>query len=344
MRRLCLALSMTVVLLSSPSFADTTPDYLKTLLQREQELKAAIPSGGEAAIFNLIEFYLERPQQGEYNVYPAQGNYRDIFAAHCWHQQLSGTEEAIMANKAGYAVLSDLVEREYYDAFALMARAPRYAHENTEALQTKQQQRWGKGYNDPLFLANQSWQQSMPELSQVPLRGMQDIPAAIEQLRQIGDSKPERPEPWAFMAQLSQMAGDQQAAMRYADEALLRYPNHYLANGIKAALQVAQYKRGHACDLEVVWQRLLQADEANVQSMLMVDYLSQFYNSSQLPHRLRDFDRQLKMRDDHDSAFQNPDLVDMVTKLGGRPWLTPEELAKVKQLRATIAQALSRQP
>ena len=91
-------------------------------------------------------------------------------------------------------------------------------------------------------------------------------------------------------------------------------------------------------------QKIRYADEANIQSMLMVDYLSQFYNSSQLPHRLQEFDGQLKVRDDHDSAFQDPDLRALAMKICARPWLTPEELAKVQQLRATIEQTLSGQP
>lgn len=316
---------------------------LQALLEREHQLKQATKSAGDAAILNLIEFYLEQPQPNEQQIYPTGDRYRDLFAAHCWRQQLSATEQSLATHRTAYQVIDDILVRERFDDFALMPRRLDLYADDSDAIQMRWRERWGPAADDPHFLANQSWQQSMPELSNIPLASVNDIANAINQAEQLSVAHPTRPEPLAYMAQLSQMQGNAQAALNYADQALQRSPIHYLANSIKAAVEVTKYNRGHRCDLEVVWQRLIQADEANIESVLVLQSLAEFYNQSPVPHRLHEFDALLAIRDDHDSAFSNPNLADTIKKVGGRPWLTADELARVQKFRATIQQALNKQ-
>src|SRR5690554_2551669 len=97
----------------------------------------------------------------------------------------------------------------------------------------------------------------------IQITSFEDIDKAISSAEAISVDHPQRPEPYAYVAQMYLAKGNLAAAKEHANTALRHFPGYYLGHQILARIELEQLGQAYTCDSAIAWQRLLQADNYN---------------------------------------------------------------------------------
>lgn len=211
----------------------------------------------------------------------------------------------------------------------------------------KRQNGWGAGANDQFGVRNRALHESLPETGPILFQLAQDrnIDAAIGRAESLDWA---RPETHALIAQLRLMAGDMAGAEEAANMALQRYRGHYGAHAVLAQIEYGRLRSSHACDSALPWQRLVQADRHNEESILVLQTLLEFYDLQPDPQRLESLRSRVHARvwyhersaEERAAAAETARSGDVRIALYP-PYLNDAQLTELRNLLAQIDQALA---
>lgn len=306
------------------------------------ELKQATVAGDGAAAADLITALLETvPSRMTGNTPNA-----NLFAAQCWWQ-LSRTTiiDAVESGTVGnrHFMYLDSVWRNYDEALMLTPGQLKSGETEYTYLdpdyQKAQVERWGPGANDPYNLTHRVLNETMPALAAAQPTSAAEVPTAIAKAEALSAEHPDRPEPYAFIAQLHMLTGNAAAAKENAHYALSRFPGHYLAHQVLATVEFHELRSNYVCDSALAWQRLVQADNYNIQSIQLVQSLVNLYQTQPDRQRLIDLREQLWKRVGHDDMVAK--MAQEGRDLGERRWYTDEEIHNLRDLMNQVDAALT---
>lgn len=328
------------VLLSAPTVAVANPAQTEL-----DALKAAAATGDVVSTVRLVqELLMSLPAQaGTSEPQPA------LFAARCWWDRLD-RERAVESE-----AISDQTVPSVDAAFSRRRADLQLMPGLTSMFEMsldEEIERWGPGAADPLRLRNRHIQETLPEAGAILMQFAQDrnIQAAIGRADSLSMTEPDRPEPYALIAQLHFMAGDMSKAQEAAQFALDRFPGHYLAHSVLVGIEARRLAGDHSCDTALAWERVIQADRYNEESMLMIETMLGLYQAQPDPHRLQALRERVHARiyyheeSERERAAAQSQPSGQIARPLFPPYLSAQQLSQLQTLLSQIDQLAARTP
>ena len=299
-----------------------------------EALKAQAATGDAGARVALVQELLMSLPAGQGRNEPLP----DLFAAKCWWDGFDrwAAVDAGALSSQRVAEIDDAFRRR--DADLRLAPGVGMAQAEADAL------RWGEAADDRFGARHRAIQDSLPATGPILFQLAQDrnVDAALSRAEALDWN---RPETHALIAQLRLMAGDHAGAVEAANTALALYRGHYGAHAVLAQIEFGQLRSTHACDSAIAWERLMQADTENSESLLVLQTLLGLYDAQPDAARLDDLRDRVRLRVSyHERAAA--ERAEAAAAPGGearvplyRPYLSDAQLAELRTLLARIDQA-----
>lgn len=125
-------------------------------------------------------------------------------------------------------------------------------------------------------------------------------------------------------------SGDIIQQSSFARYALNRFPGHYLAHQVLATIEFHELRSDYTCDSALAWERLLQADNYNIQSVQLLQPLINLYQAQPDVQRARNLREQIWKRISHDEMVIK--MAEDGRDLGEPRWYNDQEIEDLRQL------------